>query len=957
MDINITNTSDVVKKNIDNIVDLYFNQSLILYEHLFSSFHQFIEEIIPYCLKQEKNNFYENMDGHYIHFHGFKCDDIRIKPATFDNDNEIKFPNDARKNALNYFASIVVNIKQYVESLNILTGDKIIKEIHTENNIVVANIPIMIKSKYCSTSIKRDIHGECHYDPGGYFLVNGAEKIIMSIEKMVENKILIFVKKDPMYENGLAYTAHINSKKNDWSDNLQIATIKNRKDSVLSLTSSQLVDIPIFILLIALGLESDQDILSNICYTLDDVKMLNLLRPSMDFCQDDEGNKISTKEEAINYLTSKINKSRRISQTDPELAAKQKAIILDKILKQDLLQHLGEDIPKKRVYICMMANKILLVMLGRIEPDDRDALHNKRIETPGILLGQLFRQNWKKMLSEIGKSFRNKNQSDINPINVISQIKSSTIEQGIKTALATGVWGMNRTKNGVAQALQRLSWIQSQSYFRRVLAPNLDNSTSAITSIRMVNNNQYKMLCCVTGDTKVLLSNNTYKEIKDINGRERVVSVYSKTLDWEESLTLNHFKLIPEKLFKLTTKNGYTIKATGDHPFLVANKPNGENEWINLEELKINDNLIMYRDNDDIFVEQIFSIEEIPIEPVYDFTTTSIYHSFVANNFVVHNCVETPEGQKIGQVKSVAMMTSITSQNNSQEAILVTILKENQKIKHPADINSLDMNTHVKIFINGNWYGVIKMKYALECFNNLKEKRKNNIIEQYTTILFDYDKKEIRMYFDGGRLIRPLLIVNNNELNLTEEITKNIMLDSAKDKMKGWKNIFTKYKNIVEYEDIETINYLMIANQYENLIESVNNSKRKIEYSEISKVNRYGDYKYINHTHCEFPGWVMLGTTVANVPFLNHDYATKAIIHFSQAKQTIGLYLTSYKDRMDISQVLYHPQVPIAQTKAMKYNSFLDMPYGENAIIALMCYTGLLISSSHCVKRHWLVHM
>jgi len=603
----------------------------------------------------------------------------------------------------------------------------------------------------------------------------------------------------------------------------------------------------------------------------------------------------------------------------------------------------------------MMTNKLLLVMLGRLEPDDRDALHNKRIETPGILLGQLFRQNWKKGLSEIGKSFRNKNQSDINPINVISQIKPSTIEQGIKTALATGVWGMNRTKNGVAQALQRLSWIQSQSYFRRVLSPNLDNSTSAITSIRMVNNNQYKMLCCVTGDTKVLLLDNTFKEIKDITDNDIILSVNNKTLDYIGTKTKNHFKLIPEKLFKLTTINGYTIKATGDHPFLVTNDYN-KNVWINLEELNINDNLIMF-DNYEIFVDKVYSIEKIQIEPVYDFTTINNYHSFVANNFVVHNCVETPEGQKIGQVKSIAMMASVTSQNNSQEIILTTILKENTKIKHPADINPLDMNSYIKIFINGNWYGIIKIKYALDCFNTLKEKRRNNIIEQYTTMLFDYNKKEIRIYFDGGRLIRPLLIVNNNELNLTDEIMKNIMLESEKDKTKAWKNIFSKYKNIIEYEDIETINYLMIANRYENLIESINNSNRKIEYNEISKVNRYGDYKYVNYTHCEFPGWVMLGTTVANVPFLNHDYATKAIIHYSQAKQTIGLYLTSYKDRMDISQILYHPQVPIAQTKAMKYNSFLDMPYGENAIIALMCYTGLLISSSHCGQRQWLVHM
>jgi len=54
----------------------------------------------------------------------------------------------------------------------------------------------------------------------------------MSIEKMVDNKILVFTKKDPSFENGLIYSAQINSRRNDWSDNLQILTIKNRKDGV-----------------------------------------------------------------------------------------------------------------------------------------------------------------------------------------------------------------------------------------------------------------------------------------------------------------------------------------------------------------------------------------------------------------------------------------------------------------------------------------------------------------------------------------------------------------------------------------------------------------------------------------------------------------------------------------------------------------------------------------------------
>lgn len=927
-----------MQKEIDKLIDLYFKQFNILYEHLFLSYHQFIEEIIPYCLKQEKNYFYENISDSLIHFHGFKCENIRIKPATFDNDNEIKFPNDARKNHLSYFASIIVDIKQYVETINILNGDKTIKDVHVENNIAVGNIPIMVKSKYCSTFIKKDIHGECKYDPGGYFIVSGQEKIVLSIEKMADNKVLIFTKKDSAFENGVIYTAHINSRKNDWSDNLQIAVIKNRKDGVLSLTSSQLIDVPILIILRAFGFETDQEIIENICYSLDDVKMINLLRPSINFCQDEDGNVIKTKEEAINYLIGRLNRSKRISSTDEQLAKKQKIIMLDKILRQDLLQHLGEDIPKKRMFICMMINKLLLVMLNKIEPDDRDGLHNKRIETPGVLLGQLFRQNWKKMLSDIGKHFREKNQSDERPMNVISQIKSTTIEQGIKKALATGIWGMNRTKTGVAQPLQRLCWAQSQSYLRRIMTPDIDSAKSGVISIRRVNNSQYKFLC-VSGDTEILLSKFKTKQIKDITENDEVVTVNSNNLDISVSKIFNFFKINPDKLYKIVTYCNRTIKATKDHPFLVSLE--NRNVWKKLEDLKLNDILFLYY-NDGYYTSKIISIEEIEVEPVYDFTTLNNDHSFIANCFVTHNCpVETPEGAKIGIVKSMAMMSSITTQNNSQEKVIHLIFKNNNNIKHSADVNPLEMNTYVKIFTNGNWYGVIKIKYALEVYQDLKNKRKENIIDKYTCFLFDYEKKEIRIYFDGGRLIRPLLVVNDNQLNLTLPIIDYINEEQTNhDVNKSWIRLITKYHNIIEYEDIETCNHLMIADRFEKLSESIDNSKNIIEYKESTKVNRYGDFRYVKHTHCEFHGWVMLGTIAANIPFLNHDYATKSIVHFSHAKNTMGTYLTSYKDRMDISQVLYHPQIPIAQTKAMKYNNILDMPYGENTILAIMSYTG-----------------
>jgi DNA-directed RNA polymerase II subunit RPB2 len=797
-----TNTQTTnTQKDINKLIDLYFNQPKVLYEHLFSSYHQFVSEIIPYSLIQEKNYFYENVDKELIYLHGFRCSNIRLKPSTFENDNEIKFPIDARKNHLNYFATIVADIQQFVEKVDSITGEKTIKNIgDLEKETSVANIPVMVKSKFCSTNIKQNLKNECKFDPGGYFIVNGAEKIVMSIEKMVDNKILVFTKKDPSYENGLIYTCQINSRRNDWSDNLQILTIKNRKNGVLTVSnSSQLVDVPLFILMRALGIESDQMIISYITYDLEDINMANLVRASVSNSTDELGNPIRTKEEAIEYLITKLKRNKRISQSDETLAKKQKKMYLEKILRQDLLPHLGEDINKKIVFLGFMANRLINVMLGRQDVDDRDALHNKRIEPPGILLGQLFRQNWKKMLNEIGKHFKKKNQSHDLPINVIGQIKPSIIEQGLKTALATGIWGMNKTKKGIAQSLQRLSWIQGISYLRRVMSPSMDESTSTVTSIRHVNANQAQLLCPV----------------------------------------------------------------------------------------------------------------------------------------------ETPEGAKIGIVKSLSMMSTVTMQNSTQADVLKNILKQNKFIKHPYDIDPITMNSWVKIIINGDWFGVCKINQAQDIYDTLKNKRRENIIDKHTSILFDYTDKEIKCFFDGGRLVRPVLIVTNNKLNISDKIIKDINEEyNLNDKTKSWKKLLSKYTNLIEYEDIESLNHLLVAESEQRLNDSLDSSKRKVEYTDTTKINRYGDYRFVKYTHCDFHSWVMMGTVVANIPFSNHNYANRNIIHFSQAKHSIGIYLSSYKDRMDISQVLYHPQIPLVTTQAMKYNGCLDLPYGENAIVAVASYTG-----------------
>lgn len=785
----------VSQDDINQLIRLYFKQPNILYEHLFSSFHQLIEEIIPYSLCNENNYFHENIDNNTIYLHGFKCSNVRIKPPTNPSNNELLSPKEARTKHLKYFTTIIADVIQFVEKEDMITGDKTITMIgDVEKNVSIANIPIMVKSKYCTTYIKNAMLGECRYDPGGYFIVNGKEKIVMSIEKMVDNKILVFSKTDPTTPDGKTYLAHINSRQDDWSDNLQIITIKNRKNGDLVFSNSQFSDIPLFIIMRALGLESDMDIISNCAYNLEDVEMLNILRPSIVYSVDENNIPIKTKEEAYNYLVTKLKRNKRISQNDENLAAIQKKMYLDKVLRKDLLPHLGEDVPKKIRFIGLMTNKLLQVLLKRKQVDDRDGFDNKRIETPGVLLGQLFRQNWKKLLNEISKNFKRKNQSDEKPINMINQIKASLVEQGIKTALSTGIWGINRTKKGVAQSLMRLSWVKALSDLRRIMSPSLDASTQKVTSIRHVNNISYGFICPV----------------------------------------------------------------------------------------------------------------------------------------------QTPEGQKIGIVKSLSVMSTVTNQNVAQKNILEEILKEFKDFVHPFDIDPLEMNRWSKIIFNGDWIGCTKSIYKL--YTIMIQKKHNNILDRLTSICLDYEEKELRVYYDAGRLVRPLINVKENIPLVNSDIISEVKNLLKTDSIKGWNMLLAKYSNIISYEDIESAKFIMSAEELYYLKDSIDSMNKKEDDTDM--INRYGANRFVRYTHLEFHRWIILGEIACGIPFANHNYGTKNIINFSQSKQGIGLYLTSYKDRMDISQVLYHPQIPLVTTEGMKYNNMNNLPAGENLVVAIMSYTG-----------------
>ena len=786
--------------DIKYLQDLYFDQSKILFDHQLSSFHQFVDEIIYDELKNEDNIFYENVDtkSGNIYKYGFEFDEISIKPPMYENEDEIMYPHDARKRHMNYASKLVAKVTQYQKTIKIATGEesKVIVG-SPELEVPIGKIFIMVGSRFCSTNIKKEVEDrECRYDPGGYFIVNGNEKVIMSIEKMVDNKILVFTKKDNTFKDKTMYMCQINSKSSDnINSNIQICNLKMRKDESINLNMSQLTDIPLFIILRALGVESDLDIIKWITYNTNDTEMINIIRESLTKSEDLDETRITNKEQAIEYLLAKLKKQRKYTETDQDIKNTQRRMYLQKILKRDLLPHLGEDLNKKAAFICLMANKLLNCYLKRNPTDDRDAYDNKRIETPGVLLGQLFKQNFKKMLNECTKFFKKKNNSDITPINIISQIKSTIIEQGMKSALATGTWGISKSKKGVAQSLQRLTYLQTISYLRRVVAPSLDVATSGVTSIRHVNNIQFGFLC--------------------------------------------------------------------------------------------------------------------PIQ--------------------------TPEGSKIGLVKSLSMMANISLAKNSQIPIIMDIIDNTNLLKDVNDIDPLEMYKYVKVFVNGDWIGVTNN--AVNMLSFLKLKKMKNDIDKTISLYLNYQKKELNIYTDGGRMFRPVLKVNNNKLALTKEIIEQIKKQNKTVDKMTWNDVLVKYPDIIDYIDIESTNSSMICMYLDDL---KNNESRmlKDEFTSDENLDRYGNSRFVRYTHCEFHPQMMLGMVAGNIPFSNYNQAVKNIVNFSQAKQAKGIYSTNYKDRMDISYILWNTQRPMVTTQAMRYNNTFDLPSGENAIVAIMSFTG-----------------
>ena len=584
----INENYNISKDELWTVIDTYFKTKGLV-KHQIESFDEFlnikINKIISDSPPVEVK--YNLTDKSYI-LHTIKFKNTYItKPQVIERDNTVTAltPNDSRLRNLTYESSIFVNI-EYKQQKVIDTKTEVIS---CKSELVnLCNIPIMVGSSYCITNgmPKKGLVElqECEYDQGGYFIVNGNEKVLVAQERMATNNVYVFLNK---INNYVAEIRSIQEGDVKSANQILIKYVKpSKKNNIVNENIFRVClpyvkkEIPLIVLFKALGIV-DNDIIKNLI----DKDNIDLLEPSLE-----EGEIIASVEQAIEYI------GKRATYT---LDTKEKRNdFVTKLLSKDILAHIelidNEKqtlFNKKALFIGYMTNKLILTIKGKRELDDRDHWGNKRVDLSSNLLGSLFRASFSRVLKEF-KIIAEKHILLGKHILLTSDINKNAITRDIKYALSTGNWTVNKqkiTKTGVSQVLSRLSYLSTLSHLRRIVAPIAKDGKSA--KPRQLHNTSYG-ICCVTGDTKVLLSDGiTTKNISELTENNTVMTTSSYTLEEEPSKIYNYFKKEQQDIITITTLSGRSLKCTKDHPLLIKN--NSGFEWKLAGECKEGDRVII----------------------------------------------------------------------------------------------------------------------------------------------------------------------------------------------------------------------------------------------------------------------------------------------------------------------------------------------------------------------------
>ena len=352
------------------------------------------------------------------------------------------YPMEGRFRNLTYAAPLSLEMTPIIDG----------REMETEL-VLIGDFPVMLKSKLCVLSqlLPEELvaQGEDPNDPGGYFIVNGSERVIVALEDLAPNHILIDVDTrgaKPVYQ------AKIFSTTVGFRARIEL---RMKSDNAVYVSMPGVpTEIPLVIIMRALGLESDKEIAEAIS---PEKVMQNELEYSFE-----KAVGVDTVKDAIMYI------GNRVAHGQIEEYRRQKA---ESILDRNFLPHIGRTIETRKdkaFFVGEMATRVIELKLGKRKPDDKDHFKNKRLKLAGPMLADLFRIAFRNLCRDI--KYQLERMGFKRPmITVSAAVRPGIITDRIQHALATGRWGRGRV--GITQLLDRTNHISTLSHLRRLQSP------------------------------------------------------------------------------------------------------------------------------------------------------------------------------------------------------------------------------------------------------------------------------------------------------------------------------------------------------------------------------------------------------------------------------------------------------------------------------------------------------
>jgi len=774
------------------------------------------------------------------------------KPVIYDDNNaHYMFPNDARLRNMTY--GITIHYDVDVDFIYYVGNEKKEHTI-TLSKIYLGRFPIMLQSDLCILkSLNKEVRfnmGECRNDPGGYFIIDGKEKVIISQEKFADNMLYIRKNKD---DDIYSHSAEIRSVSEDTSKAIRTTAIKIIAPSP-SYSNNQIVvavpnvrkPVPLFILMRALGVVSDKDIIK---YCILDIEKnsdyVDLFIPSIH-----DANKIFNQQTALEYIAS-FTKRGTVSS-------------VMEILSDYFLPHIGElNFLDKAYFVGYMVFRLLKVYTKAEKPTDRDNFRFKRVELTGSLIYDLFREYY--------------------------LIQKKAITQKI----------------------------DEEYYYHK---------------------GEYK-----DDDT---LSRKEKKQIKDKSKDRGIQKEQNKYQD-------NFIGLIDAN-YKTFFKE--RIVETG---FKKAFKGNWGSEEHTKRLGAVQD---LNRLSWNTFISHLRKIN-LPMDSSAKVIGPRLLNS---SQWGFIDPVDTPDGGNIGLHKHMSISTHITS--GSSCLPLIKWLRAYTPMKLKLECTPEYLANNSKIFVNGNWIGVIDKpistdKFDLGLIETLRLFRRNGVISVFTSVSFDYEHNEINIYSDAGRLTRPIYYIDNDQVS----INSKEFLEKLSDGDINWKTIISGFKEKSDKNfntknnkiyDLEKL-YPDIGGDSENIKDYLNRYKSIVDYVDTSEeesaliATNYDDLKKSNYyTHMEIDPSLILGVMGNMIIYPENNPPTRNAFSCGQSKQAVSVYHSNYQMRIDkMGVILNYGQIPLIKSRYLEYINNEEQPYGVNAIVAIMSYTGYNVEDAILINE------